>query len=561
MAESNKRDSYYIGVDVGTSSARSMLIRNDGKRIALSTCQIRTWSGHGLPVGHYEQSSNDIWSSVCKCVSEVASGIDKDQIAGVAFDATCSLVVLDKASDPISVSTTQDNNQNIILWMDHRAVEQANSVNCTSHDVLKFVGGSVSPEMEMPKILWLKQNLSEQKWSEIGHFMDLADFLTYKSTGSLTRSMCCLVCKWNYVGFGDDALNTGWSDSFLSFIGLPELINDNYSKIGNTAFPPGKCIGGLSVASANNLGLKPGTPVATSLIDAHAGGIGMIGPDLPVELASGYTDDICRRIGLICGTSACHMAISPTPVHAPGVWGPYYSAMIPGYHLNEAGQSAAGKLIDFVIETHPAYNQLFTLADSNKRTVYDELENTIVELANKLNLKHQTLLTRGFHVLPDFHGNRSPLARPDMTGMISGLTLSTDLQHLAVLYLATIQALAYSSRHILDKLVENGYEIDFVFMCGGLVHNKLYVQAHADVLNKNVLINNEEEAVLMGSCLLATIAAGHTHCIQDAMRKFTSVRCVVKPDATTVSYHEQKYRIYLEMSQTQLKFIEMMKEI
>ena len=151
--------------------------------------------------------------------------------------------------------------------MNHRAVKQINIINSTSHDVLKFLGGSVSPEMEMQKILWLKQNLTEQKWSEIGHFIDLADFLKYKSTGSLTLSLCCLVCKWNYVGFGDYDLHTGGCDSFFSSIGLPERINDNYSKIENTIFSSGECIGGLSVESSSDLGIELGTPVITFLID------------------------------------------------------------------------------------------------------------------------------------------------------------------------------------------------------------------------------------------------------------------------------------------------------
>ena len=559
MAQLNRDYSYFVGVDVGTGSARAMLIGNNGKKIALSTSLIKTWSTTEIPVGHYEQSSDDIWKSVCKCVNEVISGYDKNLIQGIAFDATCSLVVLDKASHPISVSTTQENNQNIILWMDHRAIEQAHLINHSSHAVLKYVGSKVSPEMEMPKILWLKQNLSTQKWSEIGHFMDLADFLTYRSTGSLTRSLCCLVCKWNYVGFEDLGLKVGWSNSFLEAIGLSELISDSYSKIGNHVSPPGKKIGGLNAASANDLGLNIGTPVATSMIDAHAGGIGMLGPDLPIELDNTDRSSICKRMGLICGTSTCHMAVSGIPVYAPGIWGPYYSAMVPGLYLNEAGQSVAGKLIDFVIESHPSFKELSKLANENSRTVYGELESVIRDLKDRFNLSHLSLITRNYHVLPDFHGNRSPLARPDMTGMISGLKLSNGLEDLATLYLATVQSLAYGSRHIIEKLTENGFEIEFVFMCGGLVHNNLYVQAHADILNRTVLINNEEEAVLMGSCILATVAAEYTESIEAAMKQLTSVKTTVKPNVGTLQYHECKYRVFLEMSQAQLTFMEIMK--
>ena len=62
--------------------------------------------------------------------------------------------------------------------------------------------------------------------------------------------------------------------------------------------------------------------------------------------------------GLICGTSTCHMAVHKLPLFVPGVWGPYYSAMVPGYWLSEGGQSATGKLVDHVIDTHPATTQL-----------------------------------------------------------------------------------------------------------------------------------------------------------------------------------------------------------
>lgn len=69
---------------------------------------------------------------------------------------------------------------------------------------------------------------------------------------------------------------------------------------------------------------------------------------------------ILNILGLICGTSTCHMVVSNTPIFTQGVWGPYYSAMVPGMWLNEGGQSATGKLIDHIIDTHPATNDIKT---------------------------------------------------------------------------------------------------------------------------------------------------------------------------------------------------------
>lgn len=111
----------------------------------------------------------------------------------------------------MTVSPSGDDQQNIILWMDHRAMEQVKKINATHHKVLDYVGGVVSPEMECPKLLWLKENLPSS-WKRAAKFLDLADFLTYRhenvflsidycsSTGVDVRSLCTVVCKWTFQG-------------------------------------------------------------------------------------------------------------------------------------------------------------------------------------------------------------------------------------------------------------------------------------------------------------------------------------------------------------------------
>ena len=110
---------------------------------------------------YVEQSSDDIWRSVCLAVKDAVAQarIDPIQVKGLGFDATCSLVVLDKQGQPLTVSPTGRSEQNIIMWMDHRAISQAQRINDTKHPVLAYVGNRISPEMETPKLLWLKQNM------------------------------------------------------------------------------------------------------------------------------------------------------------------------------------------------------------------------------------------------------------------------------------------------------------------------------------------------------------------------------------------------------------------
>ncbi|KAK3709039.1 hypothetical protein QZH41_014911 [Actinostola sp. cb2023] len=293
---------------------------------------------------------------------------NKRCIRGIGFDATCSLVALNSNGQPVSVSKSQDPQRNVIMWLDHRAIKQAERINSTTHEVLRYVGGVLSPEMQAAKLLWIKENLPTC-WESTSVFLDLPEYLTFKATGDPTRSTCSLVCKFNYMSHetqmqtgesstgnqgllgGAEGTQSGWVDSYWQQIGLQDLPLGKYSKLGTITSTPGTPIGnGLTKNTAEQIGLWEGCPVGCSLIDAHAGGIGVIGADVTGSGLPCANQPITTRLVLVCGTSTCHMAISENPIFVQGVWGPYYSAMVPGLWLNEGGQSATGKLVMIVWE-------------------------------------------------------------------------------------------------------------------------------------------------------------------------------------------------------------------
>ena len=358
----------YIGIDVGTSSTRAGVFDEAGNLLASAKYPIQLWQEAGDIV---EQSSAGILNA---CVSSVRAamaeaGIAPELVRGIGFDATCSLVVLDKQGDPLTVSSSGDHARNVIVWMDHRAIPEARDINATQDEVLRYVGGSISPEMEMPKLLWLKRHL-KSSFAAAGHFFDLADYLTYKATGSLARSMCTVTCKWNYL-----AHEQRWSASYFERIGLADFAAENYARIGTEIVAPGTPLGhGLSQAAAQELGLVPGTAVGAALIDAHAGGIGAIGG----RAADGGEVDVRDRLAYIMGTSACIMATTREPSFVPGVWGPYYQGMVPGFWLNEGGQSAAGAAIDHLLRSHPSFAEASAAAHSGGLDVIEFLERRIM---------------------------------------------------------------------------------------------------------------------------------------------------------------------------------------
>jgi D-ribulokinase len=95
---------------------------------------------------------------------------------------------------PLAVGPSKDSLRNIIVWMDHRAIEQARRINATGHHVLEYVGGNISLEMQTPKLLWLKENLPDS-FAAAGHFFDLSDYLTWRLTGDEARSACTVTCQ------------------------------------------------------------------------------------------------------------------------------------------------------------------------------------------------------------------------------------------------------------------------------------------------------------------------------------------------------------------------------
>ena len=404
-------DRVVMAVDVGTGSARAGLFDAGGRMLARDSRPIAL---NRPAQDHAEQDSEDIWRAVCEAAGAAReqAGVPPEAIAGISFDATCSLVALDAADRPASISTSGEARWNVVVWMDHRAIAEAQACTATGHRVLDFVGGTMSPEMEIPKLMWLKRHLPE-RWGQYGRILDLADFLTWRACGSNARSCCTVTCKWTYLAHEIP----GWQADFLAGVGLDDLLER--AGLPGTASPIGAALGTLTPQAAADLGLTTACQVGCGLIDAHAGALGVLG-----EVLDQGERALDRHIGLVAGTSTCHMALSAAPRMVQGVWGPYYGAVAPGLWLNEGGQSVTGALLDHILSWHAEGRALGPPGAEAHAGVIARIRELAVREPGPSRL----------HVLPDFHGNRSPLADPHALGVISGLSLDASFDSLARLY-------------------------------------------------------------------------------------------------------------------------------
>lgn len=518
-----------LGIDVGTGSARAGVFDTTGQMLASAKLDITIWrEGEDI----VEQSGADIWDAVCTATRAAIAkaAVDPARVAGIGFDATCSLVVIGRGGQPVTVSPSRDPQRNIIVWMDHRAIGQAERINLTKHPVLRYVGGTISPEMETPKLLWLKENLPES-YASAWQFMDLADFLTWKASGDLARSTCTVTCKWTYL-----AHEERWDAGYFRQIGLEDIADDDFARIGQKMVPPGTRLGqGLTEAAALDLGLPVGTAVAAGLIDAHAGGIGTVG----------VLGKPQSNLAYVFGTSSCTMTSTDSPVFVPGVWGPYFHAMVPGLWLNEGGQSAAGAAIEQLLSLHPAAREARDLAGKAGQPLP-------VWLAARAASGAETLsdvisLAGGLHVVPEFLGNRAPFADPHARAMIAGLGMAGDLDSLVALYIAGIAGIAYGLRQIIEVQAKAGAPIERIVISGGAGQLDLVRQLLSDASGKPLASVAAEEPVLLGSAILGAVAAGRFDDIPAAMARMCHLSQIYEPSQVQADLHDKRFDAFRKL--------------
>jgi FGGY-family pentulose kinase len=497
---------------VGTLAARAGLFDASGRCLATAAAAIELLRPDERQAAY---CMDDIWRGVCEavraCLGQAPEPLGR--IAALAFDATSSVVLAHEGRPPLQ------GDANVFCWMDHRGEAEAAEIATSRDRVLHYTGGTISPEIHLPKLLWLKRH-DPAAWARVTAIRDLCDELAFRATGEDRHSLCGLACKWPYLP--NDA--SPWRHELLARLDLADLTGRG--ALNHAPLPVGSLHGRVSPMASAALGIPVGVPVAVGLIDAEAGTLGVLGRS--------YRGRMNATLALIGGTSTCYMAFAPDERTIAGVWGPFKDAVFEGFWLHEAGQSLTGAALDHVLIHHPG--------GPGKASPRSHAE-AVAEILSCLDREGPAFAARR-HVVPDWLGNRSPLGDGTVRALLTGLGEETSRRSCLEAYFATARALALQARHIIEHLDDHGYAIRYVALSGGHLKNPLLVKLYRDALGRDLVMSETPEPVLLGTAMTAAVAAGLQSDLFAALDAMAPVQATTSADRMWQEAHEIAYAIY-----------------
>ena len=485
-------DKYVIGLDYGTLSARAVLVSVGRGEVAAESIYpyphgiLNTISGgdEELPVDFALQEIDDYVEAMYETIRTVVkqSGCRAEDVIGIGIDATSSTFLpLTKSGTPLCKTEQFRTNPHawLKLWKHHGAQEEADRMTELAagrqEKFLMRCGGKVNAEWMLPKLTEIVLKAPDV-YEAADNFMEVSDYLVFLLTGEMTRCMCHAGYKllWNE----EDAYP---SEEFLR--ALHPNLSSLKSKLKGREVQVGECAGRLTEEAAGRLGLREGTAVAASMIDAHVAvpSLGIDGPDKAL---------------MILGTSCCMLLCPEKLSYIKGISGCVKNAVLPGLYAYEAGQSAVGDLFDWFVKNCVPGSYEKEAADKNI-----SIHMLLSEKASRLAPGESGLVA-----LDWWNGNRSCLADARLSGMVLGLTLRTKPEEI---YRALLEAAAFGMRAIFEEFEKGGITARELYACGGIVSkNPFMMQIYADVLGKTIFTGSTEQGSAFGAAVYAAVAAG-----------------------------------------------------
>jgi L-ribulokinase len=531
---------YVIGMDYGSDSVRALLVDAEtGKELGESVFEYPRWKQgkYCLPgENQFRQHPLDYLEGLETTIKAVLKQAGPDAAAavrGIAVDTTGSTpVAVDKEGTPLALRPEFAENPNamFVLWKDHTAIKEAAEVNELARswggeDFTKFEGGVYSSEWFWAKILHILR-ADESVRKEAHSWVEHCDWIPAVLTGqSNPETMYRSRCAAGHKAMWHEDFKGLPADDFLTR--LDPLLSGLRDRLFRHTDTAEKKVGTLTPEWAAKLGLSEEVVIGGSAFDAHMGAVG--GEIKPY--------DMCKVIG----TSTCDIMVTPTDVMGDklvgGICGQVDGSVLPGSMGLEAGQSAFGDIYAWFKRILMWPIEELVDDEELKIKLSKKLLPYIEEVAATLPLDSDLV------ALDWMNGRRTPWADQSLKGVVAGINLGTDAPRF---YRSLVEATAFGSRKIMERFLEEGVEIRRIVAIGGVAKKSPFVmQILTDVMNREIVVAESDQAVALGSAMFAAVAAGihkDLEAAQEAMGSGFSAE--YKPISERVAHYEKLYAKY-----------------
>lgn len=480
-------EKYVLGIDIGTTSVKTVLLSSDGKMAAEAT------RGHDLLSLHrnWAEERPDIWwDNAVATVREIG-----EKIPGCLEKVVCigcsgmvpAIVMLDEEGAVVRNSIQQN---------DARAIEEIEMVTAAldQQKLYELTGGTTNQQHIIPRLLWVK-NHEPENWARTRTVLGSYDYILYKLSG--TRS---LELNWAAESGCYDIRKRTWLTDQLELFGIDPAwlpkVNDPMEVAAYT-----------SAEMADVMGLPAGIPIIGGSADHVAS-----------TLAAGIIDegDLLIKFGGAGDILYCTRELQTDPK----LFFDYHD--VPGRYLINGCMASSGSLVKWFT------NDVLRSEDPKILRKLDEEAEKLPPAAD------------GVIVLPYFLGEKTPLFDPNARGIIFGLTLSHTHAHI---FRAILESVIYGFKHHIEVIEGMGHKPRHIIATDGGAKSALWCQIAADVLGESVKAYPSHPGSALGVAFLAGMQAGLYHDWSEIDRFLTDYR-VYEPDPAATKVYNKAYGIY-----------------
>lgn len=475
----------YIGVDLGTSAVKLLLMNEKGEILNITSKEYPIFFPKP---GWSEQNPTDWWEKSVEGIKELTKDYDKSQVAGISFGGQMhGLVILDENDEVIRPA---------LLWNDGRTAAETDYLNekIGKDKLSQYTANIAFTGFTAPKILWIKNN-EPDNFAKIKKIMLPKDYLAYKMTGNHCTDASDASGMLLF-----DVKNRCWSKEMMEICSVKE---EQLAKV----YESYEAVGHLTPEAAEALGLSTDVVVAAGAGDnaAAAVGTGTVGDgSCNISLGTSGTIFISSKNFGVDENNALHSF-----AHADGK-----------YHLMGCMLSAASCnkwWMDTIIGTNDYAKEQESITKLGENNVY---------------------------FLPYLMGERSPHNDPDARGTFIGMTMDTTRSDMTQ---AVLEGVAFALRDSLEVARKLGIKIDRSKICGGGAKSPLWKKIIANVLNVKIDVIESEEGPALGGAMLAAVACKEFDSVEAAADAIVKITDTIEPDEKLVEAYNKKYNVFKQL--------------